>query len=183
MFCLAAVQRRPVQYHSRWLLIVLCLSVHVGQLAPNTLPQCRLVSNSRSGVLSLSLSLSLWPFCSVGLSVCVCVSPSLSLCVSPSSASQGVFSFSSPSLGGFPSFSPSPPFLSAPLSPESLPRLTPPSACWLISGISPFAWRGAASSEKVGGHEATETGLAYAPVSQAHGHNHIVHCFAYCTAA
>ena len=24
------------------------------------------------------------------------------------------------------------------------------------------------------GHEATETGLAYAPVSQAHGHNHIV---------
>ena len=24
-----------------------------------------------------------------------------------------------------------------------------------------------------GGHEATETGLAYAPVSQAHGHNHI----------
>ena len=29
-----------------------------------------------------------------------------------------------------------------------------------------------------GGHEATETGLAYAPVSQAHGHNHIVQCFA-----
>ena len=28
------------------------------------------------------------------------------------------------------------------------------------------------------GHEATETGLAYAPVSQAHGHNHIVQCFA-----
>ena len=27
------------------------------------------------------------------------------------------------------------------------------------------------------GHEATETGLAYAPVSQAHGHNHIVQCF------
>ena len=26
------------------------------------------------------------------------------------------------------------------------------------------------------GHEATETGLAYAPVSQAHGHNHIVQC-------
>ena len=24
------------------------------------------------------------------------------------------------------------------------------------------------------GHEATETGLAYAPVSRAHGHNHIV---------
>ena len=26
------------------------------------------------------------------------------------------------------------------------------------------------------GHEATETGLAYAPVSQAHGHNHISEC-------
>ena len=33
------------------------------------------------------------------------------------------------------------------------------------------------------GHEATETGLAYAPVSQAHGHNHIVQCFSCCTAA
>ena len=33
------------------------------------------------------------------------------------------------------------------------------------------------------GHEATENGLAYAPVSQAHGHNHIVQCFACCTAA
>ena len=33
------------------------------------------------------------------------------------------------------------------------------------------------------GHEATDTGLAYAPVSQAHGHNHIVQCFACCTAA
>ena len=28
-----------------------------------------------------------------------------------------------------------------------------------------------------GGHEATDTGLAYAPVSQAHGHHHIVQCF------
>ena len=27
------------------------------------------------------------------------------------------------------------------------------------------------------GHEATDTGLAYAPVSQAHGHHHIVQCF------
>ena len=27
------------------------------------------------------------------------------------------------------------------------------------------------------GHEATDSGLAYAPVSQAHGHNHIVQCF------
>ena len=34
-----------------------------------------------------------------------------------------------------------------------------------------------------GGHEATETGLAYAPVSQAHGHNHIVQCYPCCTAA
>ena len=32
------------------------------------------------------------------------------------------------------------------------------------------------------GHEATETGLAYAPVSQAHGHNHIVQCIACSTA-
>ena len=32
--------------------------------------------------------------------------------------------------------------------------------------------------ERLEGHEATETGLAYAPVSQAHGHNHIVQCFA-----
>ena len=38
-------------------------------------------------------------------------------------------------------------------------------------------------TEGGGGHEATETGLAYAPVSQAHGHNHIVQCFACCTAA
>ena len=36
---------------------------------------------------------------------------------------------------------------------------------------------------RCGGHEATETGLAYAPVSQAHCHNHIVQCFACCTAA
>ena len=29
-----------------------------------------------------------------------------------------------------------------------------------------------------GGHEATDTGLTYAPVSQAHGHHHTVECFA-----
>ena len=29
-----------------------------------------------------------------------------------------------------------------------------------------------------GGHEATDTGLAYAPVSQVHGHHHTVQCFA-----
>ena len=40
-------------------------------------------------------------------------------------------------------------------------------------GAGPPAW----------GHEATEAGLAYAPVSQAHGHNHIVQCFSCCTAA
>ena len=28
------------------------------------------------------------------------------------------------------------------------------------------------------GHEATDTGFAYAPVSQAHGHHHSVQCFA-----
>jgi hypothetical protein len=33
------------------------------------------------------------------------------------------------------------------------------------------------------GAMATETGFAYAPVSQAHGHNHIVQCHACCTAA
>ena len=51
MFCLAALQRRPVLYHSEWLLIVLWPwpSVHLGQLAPTTLPQCRLVSNRGLG--------------------------------------------------------------------------------------------------------------------------------------
>ena len=34
-----------------------------------------------------------------------------------------------------------------------------------------------------GGHEATKTGFPYAPVSQAHGHNHIVQYYACCTAA
>ena len=33
------------------------------------------------------------------------------------------------------------------------------------------------------GHEATNTGFAYAPVSQAHGHHHSLQCFACCTAA
>ena len=69
-------------------------AVHLGQLAPTTLPQCRLVSNSRSAGLSLSL----WPF-ALWASLSLCVSPSLSPCVSPSSPSQGVLSFSSPSPG------------------------------------------------------------------------------------
>ena len=38
---------------------MLWLSVHLGQLAPTTLPQCQLVSNSRSAGLSLSLRVSL----------------------------------------------------------------------------------------------------------------------------
>ena len=44
---LAALQRRPILYHTRWLLTVFLLrsSGHRGQLAPTTLPQCRLVSN------------------------------------------------------------------------------------------------------------------------------------------
>ena len=39
---LAALQRRPALYHTRWLLAV---HWHRGQLAPTTHPQCRLVSN------------------------------------------------------------------------------------------------------------------------------------------
>ena len=150
MFCLAALQRRPVLYHSRWLLIVLWPSVHLGQVAPTTLPQCRLVSNPRFAGLSLSLSLA---FCSAGFSLSVCVSPSLSLCVPrplslcvcvcvprPLHPPKG-FSLSPHPPRGFFFLSPSPRFLSVPLSPESLPRLTPLSACRLISGISSFAWR------------------------------------------
>ena len=59
-------------------------SVHLGQLAPTTLPQCRLVSNPRSAGLSLSLSLSL-AFRSVGFSLSLSVSPTLSLsvCLAP----------------------------------------------------------------------------------------------------
>ena len=54
MFCLAALQRRPVRYHSGWLLNVLLLYGRLGQLAPTTLPRRRLVSNlSLCGPLSL----------------------------------------------------------------------------------------------------------------------------------
>ena len=44
---LAALQRRSVLYHTRWLLTVHrhWSSGHLGQLAPTTHPQCRLVSN------------------------------------------------------------------------------------------------------------------------------------------
>ena len=121
MFCLAALQRRPVQYHSRWLLIVLWLSVHLGQLAPTTLPQCRLVSNSHSAGLSLSLA-----FCSVGLSLSLCVSPSLSLSVSrPLHPPKGFYLSPHPPQGGFlPSHPPHPFSLS--LSPQSLCFVLPP---------------------------------------------------------
>ena len=32
---------RTVRYHSQWFLIVLWAPVHLGQLTPTTLPQCR----------------------------------------------------------------------------------------------------------------------------------------------
>ena len=53
---LAALQRRPVSYHSRWLLTVLWPwpSIHWGQLSPTTLPQCRLVSHPCSAGLALA---------------------------------------------------------------------------------------------------------------------------------
>ena len=52
VFCLATLQRRPVLYHSRWLMIVFWPwpSVHVGQLAPTTLPQCRSPPGGGGGV-------------------------------------------------------------------------------------------------------------------------------------
>ena len=49
-------------------------SVDLGQLAPTTLPQCRLVSNPCYAGLSLSLYLA---FRSVGFSLSLCVSPTL----------------------------------------------------------------------------------------------------------
>ena len=60
-------------------------------------------------------------------------------------------------------------------TPRSWTPTTPTINCWPEAPLGGGAM--------VGGHEATETGLAYAPVSQAHGHNHIVQCFACCTAA
>ena len=137
VFCLAALQRRPVLYHSRWLLIVLWPwpSVHLGQLAPTTLPQCRLVSNPCSA--GLSLSLSLWPFAlwaslsfsaPCPLPLPLCLSLPLSLCLALSLPSRPFFfSLSPPSPGGF--------FVSLPL--------TPP--CWL-SPVRHIAVRMAACS-------------------------------------
>ena len=47
-------------------------------------------------------------------------------------------------------------------------------------GIGRVGWGGGVQVGQFGvvGHEATDTGLAYAPVSQAHGHHHTVQCFA-----
>ena len=103
MLCLAAVQRRAVLYHSKWLLIVLWPwpSVHMGQLAPTTLSQCQLVSNPCSAGLSLSLA-----FRCVGFSLCLCVSPTLFLYVS-SPPSLSVFRPVHPPTGF--SLSPHPP--------------------------------------------------------------------------
>ena len=136
MFCLAALQRRPVQrqlltrmHHSRWLSNVLWLTGCLGQLAPTTLLQCRLVSNlSLCGPLSLS-----------NLSLC----GPLSLCVSSSSPSQGGVCLSlHPREGVSLPLHPPHRFLSVPLFPVSLPRLTPPpSACPCNSGVPPFARR------------------------------------------
>ena len=44
-------------------------------------------------------------------------------------------------------------------------------------GSGRVSWGGGAPGGSLG-HEATDTGLAYAPVSQAHGHHHSVQCFA-----
>ena len=54
-----------------------------------------------------------------------------------------------------------------------------------IIHIGLVQWGAAKEEAKVilRGHEATETGFACAPVSQAHGHYHIVQCHACCTAA
>ena len=106
---------------------MLWLSVHLGQLAPTTLPQCRFVSNSRSAGLSLSL----WPFASRA---------SLSACLALFTLPRGfIFLLTLPR--GFFSLLTLPTLSLCP----SLPRVSassyPPSACWLISSISPFAWR------------------------------------------
>ena len=53
-------------------------------------------------------------------------------------------------------------------------RLVPPPSCRLLP-LPPLLPLGAVGVE---GHEATDTGLAYAPVSQAHGHHHTVQCCA-----
>ena len=86
MFCLAALHTRSVPTVASHPPLQVAIEYSfgcLGQLAPTTLPQRRLVSN---------------------LSLC----GPLSLCVSSSSPSQGGLSYSSPSQGGFSSSSPSP---------------------------------------------------------------------------
>ena len=138
--CCTAAQ--TILYHSRWLLIVLWPwpSVHLGQLAPTTLPQCRVVSNPCSAGLSLSLSLA---FRSVGFALFLCASPTSStsvsrppsLSVSPSLSPRVSLSLSLLAL----SFSPSP------HPPQGLflclCLILHPPAGYPLSGISPFAWR------------------------------------------
>ena len=127
------MQRRPVLYHSGWPSLVLwpwpC--VHLGELAPTTLPQCRLVSNPRSAGLFLS-GLSLRGLLSLILSM----SRPLSLFVSRPFS----LSLPSPSRGGFPPRHPPHPF-SLSLCPQCLCLILHHLVCWLPSGISPFAWR------------------------------------------
>ena len=89
----------------------------LGQLAPTTLPQPRLVSNlSLCGPLSLCVLLPFRP----PKGVCLTLRPP-----------KGVSLPLRPPDG----------FLSGPLFPFSLPHLSPPSACPCNSGVPPFARR------------------------------------------
>ena len=118
MFCLATLQRQPVRCPSGWLLNVLCTH------HPPTVPV---------SLCPFALRVSLSPtFHSAGLSLSVFRSlhPPKGVCPSPYPP-KGVSLPLRPPHG----------FLSVPLFPVSLPRLTPPSACRFNSGISPFAWR------------------------------------------
>ena len=110
-----------------WLLDILWLSGHLGQLAPTTLPLRRLVSN-----LSLCRSLSHYPFA---------LRASLSLCSVIFTLPRGfVLLHTLPR--GFLSLFALPTGFSLSLSSLCLCLvLTPPSACRYNSGIPPFAWR------------------------------------------
>ena len=128
MFCLAALHHRPVRYHSRWLLIVLWLSVHLGQLAPTTLPQCPLDSNSRCAGLSLSLA-----FRSVGLSL------SLSVCLALFTLPRGfIFLLTLPK--GFFSLLTLPTLSLCSSLPRASASSYPPPLLASSFRISPFAW-------------------------------------------
>ena len=64
-------------------------------------------------------------------------------------------------------------FLRAPLVPmERRAPLAP------MDSEGRHLWQLTAGQRPPRGHEATDTGFAYAPVSQAHGHHHSVQCFA-----